>query len=708
MLTPTGDAAPVDILLNYKGLNDQNDSIVRPKGTVTSSINVWDEQAGDANRRHGRTFDSLQSGQIGLLAQISWGDGSSVTIFNNGSNLKFDPFVFPDHQNGNITASLSNPNTPGPMPNAPTGIIPFFKNSSTTIPDFTSFIRALSQASIFVNSGIDNTVVPDQIYGIDFYRVDISGSTLITSNVRDKATAIQYLSQGLKPVPNLSYGPVTPEGLTVPDDFYWVDYFSEGNPRISSNLNTIRNSYNGAITSYIKTNPIEGSTAIQNYSNGFPDDRDLIEVTNLNWPVRAPIIAENINKLTRVGPAGVSEVNGVGRGVGAGFLLDFGFGLPTDTCPLVSGTVTTKFPATAFDGFETVYNGPGTIVFSTHPIAIGGASYFGDIISDGIGFGADIVAVTMQLQVDLTQYDPAFVGSSTPTIYMILNGIGSDGFGTNPPPIGQTTTSKYGLWPEGGPQLVPGQISTTGFITGTLTNNPSLPACFPLSNDGRSVGWSTLNSASRCLLTRDNPIQAIFSSGGGSSAPAVITPDEFFGLQASPIQVATTAETFISWGKVKTSFSGGAARSYPGPTPLGGPVNITPSTTVLYSSDSQGFDPNRFLGATYRPTILLILELSSTISSGVPTNLTIRLYINGNLVETIAGFSVFGGVINWAFSIKDVGQFTNFRPPNNDVANNLAGWPNPNVKVSVQTDAGSVTINNASTRLVDYVLQYPV
>lgn len=699
MLNPTGEGKPVEGLFNFKGLNDQNESVFRPKGTTTEGINVWDEQAGDANRRYGRDYDSSASGAIGLLYQISWGDGSQSFIYNNGSSLQYEPFVYPDTLNGNITATLGNPNSPGPMPQSPAGLVPFIKNNRD-LPDFTSFMRAVSEARRFATNGSDFTW-PNQIYGLDFYYTDASGTHLVISNIRDKRSILANLSHGYKASLNLSAPQIAPpaNGTQIEPDFYWVDYFVGGNALIASNLNTIRINYNTTLLGYLKTNPVEGASTISNYA---APDQDPFPVTPLGWHGRAPIIAANINNnLQRVQVAGsltgvigrfVSGLNSLSSDVSTIFpCLASVWPLHAPADPAPTTVTSTTSCSVIVDGFTGLGQSIGGYIETKKEIGVPECT------------AAGFIAVS-NVQVNLTTYPFEQVGTTDVFFFVSKAGgpstlVANQTYGgwSNIPVRGGAGT--YSQWQEFTP--IGGQITTSGRCIDPATP-PSTYITPPVNLTFYSYGFTlTLPT----VVVQRLVGQTATFGGQSSSAPAIITPDEFFSLQTATI--ATTAETFISWGTVKRSDSGAADRSYPEPSALGGAVNISPSTTVLYSSNSQGFDHNRFLGDTYRPTILLILQLSTIIFSGSPTQLTVKLYINNTLVQTTVLSSVFGGLIFWAFSILDVGQFTDVRPPNNNAAADFDGWPAPNVKVSVTTDTGSVSVNTV-TKLVDYVVNYPV
>src|SRR5258706_15886502 len=104
------DVSSVESILEYAGLQDKDDSLHRPKGTITSGTNVYDEQQADCNRRAGRDFDRLETGPILSIYQFAWDDNAfSLMVDNNGNGKQTTTFV---------TSTAAN-NYPGPMPNTP-------------------------------------------------------------------------------------------------------------------------------------------------------------------------------------------------------------------------------------------------------------------------------------------------------------------------------------------------------------------------------------------------------------------------------------------------------------------------------------------------------------------------------------------------------------------------------------------------------------
>lgn len=691
---------PGELLRDFKGLNDNVTSVDRPKGTVSDERNIFDEQVGDANRRYGRDFERLESDAIGIIFGLSWDDGSITTIVSDGSDIKYNTFTYPDVTNGSISSLNANPATPGPMPNFP-WFLPFIKNTSK-IPDLTSYMRAISEAYRFATVGSDFTW-PTRVWAYDVYEITADSTTLINTGIRSKDLILEALSHGYKLRPSLAYGaqaaPVN--GTLLESDFYYCDYFMEGEFGIATDLETIRVNYNTTLTNFVKATPINGNTTnpLPNYVVG---DRDSVVVTASNWKDRAPIIASNINNnLLRFQVAATATVT-------ARKVTQVSF---TTLCATHVSCIRTNHPSTAF-GNTDVYTTSCTVSSSTPLVASGrvGQEAFIDLFNSPNTYALSNNRGT--IAVDLTNYPAAQCSAEC---FLFISRPGN--FGVYPSQVGlnfptnyssdfsfasDTTSGTWGVWQQAG--LVAGANNTTGIVTGSDVDAIASGADCSYAGLIRATGWGI--NTTIALLTRSPQLTASppFSSGG---APSIITPDEYFTLQTS--QTVTTTETSISWGAVKLTDQGAASRDvYPQPTVLGGQTNYTPSTSIQFSSNAPGFEKRRFLNPNvYRPFILCQLQLNCTIRSGSPTALTVKMYINNTLVRTTTSVPVNGGLILYGFSILNLGTFSEFRPPDNDSNNDLEGWPNPSMRISVATDTGEVQIIS-TTKLYEIVMQYPV
>lgn len=261
---PTPDAQPEDKLGNFSGLNDQQDSVYRPAGTVTDMRNMIDEQGGDASRRFGRDFDRLEDNPIGVIYQLVWNDGSTSINVSNGGDLTYDDFQFPSR-----TVSVSNPSTPGPMPNRGTYRVTYRR--ARRVPDFTSLMRALSEARIFATHGSDiSPYWRARIWSFDVYRNSNFSLPPIATNIRDRNLVTMYRNRGLVLRRTLAHGTEaapTP-GTSIPNDWYWVDYFIDINLAVTDLNTIIGRAQNLVAPDYVSQYPIVGSASISTWAPG--------------------------------------------------------------------------------------------------------------------------------------------------------------------------------------------------------------------------------------------------------------------------------------------------------------------------------------------------------------------------------------------------------------------------------------------------------
>ncbi len=256
------DAQPIEIIKDFKGINDQQDSVSRPAGTVTDELNIIDGSTGDADRRPGRDFESLDSSgsPVSLIYDFVWNDASVFPSLIAGSSAYYNAPFSPAFNLGDIVV---NPSTPGPLPNGP-NYLALSKN--TPFPDLTSFMRALSEARMFSNAGTDDLSWPSQSFAFDAF----DGGQLIGINIRSRGDIAYNLRLGYKLRPTLAYGPIaapTP-GINIPPDFYFADIYAAGVKEVISELQTVIDNYNLVLVTYIETRPIENATTIDNYTAG--------------------------------------------------------------------------------------------------------------------------------------------------------------------------------------------------------------------------------------------------------------------------------------------------------------------------------------------------------------------------------------------------------------------------------------------------------
>lgn len=188
------------------------------------------------------------------------------------------------------------------------------------------------------------------------------------------------------------------------------------------------------------------------------------------------------------------------------------------------------------------------------------------------------------------------------------------------------------------------------------------------------------------------------SGTGGVPAATWGGPGEVF--QLSDQQTLASTETNVSFDMFKRGSSGAASSTYGGSADDPNPITITPTTLLMYSADSEGFNPENFTGP-YRPTVAL--RFTYGITQTTATAVSIKLYINGTLIQTVSGG--LSGSIVWAFSVLGVGNFGVSRPPQNNPADSYNGWASPSVTVSITTGATGGKLS-AGTKMEDLVLNY--
>ncbi len=326
--TPT-QVTPVGLIDKFKGLNDQQDSTTRPPGTVTTNSNILDDEALDASRRIGRDMVSLDDGnQVQIILNLPWDDGGVSPVVIAGTVGSYDPITYPSAGGGGGTMDgVTDPGTPGPMPTEPS-FLPMVKNNTSNLPDFTSYIRSLSELSKFLNAGTDGLSWPNRTWDVNVY--DQYG-TLIDSAVYDKNVIMDYKSKGCKfrAVAATAGYSVPADGTQIPKDFYWTDYFIQpmlmayhldGTYVGPTSWRSIRQNYNTVKNSFIKTNPVEGVSTLTDY--GASDDiaatLNSFLMTTSTIMAAANNISEKINKLEniQVAASAGTKLGKAGEGTG--------------------------------------------------------------------------------------------------------------------------------------------------------------------------------------------------------------------------------------------------------------------------------------------------------------------------------------------------------------------------------------------------------
>ncbi len=675
---------PPQILVGkFLGLNDQRDSIQRPQGTTSSEMNILDDQSGDASRRPGRDFESLQEGSVQIIFPLEWDDGGVTVLTQSGSVASYSAVVYND--NGSLVNKFTNPNTPGPMPNAPFLQLPFIK-ASNSIPDLTSLMRALSDAVRYFNGAGTDFNWADQVWAFDAY--DKQGN-FYSGGIRSKDVFLSLQSKGYHLRPTLAYGPVPApiDGRTIPDNFYWIDYVAK--PELALlDLARCINNYNFTLPYYLKTYPVDGASSWVNfdasdYINDVPTKATLSRI----WARVANLINQNLLRIKVDAPD--TQDNSASKGI----WNDDGF---------FSGVTVAQMRACLLSNIDSIsvgWFGKRAVASSCSQVSLDPFVGLPPTIGAYGYIASDACQAWMQGSAGSFTADLSVYSSDTTASARLLI---------------QTQATAGGVF-TGGPFAISGNYYDCGLTVtvGSVWTSDDYTygvdfikspfiATAPTVTGGfaaTAYGWEVLGSS--VILEKKQPYIALgpYNTTKGSS---VITPNEDFSLQADQ---TATGETDISWGTVKLSESGGASRAYPQPTATGSAVNFGPSTSLNFNQEAPGFDKARFKGS-YRPVILATLSLACFPIAGVATSVTVKLYINGTLVRTTTGISPNGGVIPYAFSILDVGDFSDVRPPDNDASNQLDGWAAPSVRITVTPDAGSLTISK-NTLLQDYVLPYP-
>lgn len=679
---PTEGAVPAEVVRQFKGLNDQTDSVLRPKGTVTSMQNMYDEQAGDANRRAGRDLVSLDpSGNpISLIIQLSWDDGGVSIINQTGSTFSYDAFRYSDDQN-TVQQTIADPNDPGPMPNLP-HFLPFI-NKANSVPDLSSLFNALQDANITASQ--TPIVWSNAVWSFDTYDVS-SGTPVLTGiNVNTKEAYLELKAKGVTLRATKSNPPRVP-GNYMDEDFYWIDYVAQPGVWVRD-LQAIITNANVVATFYIKnilTSPISFVT----WAPG-TFETTLVTLANFRplWARMANKLNNSFKRLADTSSAITSS--GISRH-GNSFSIAPG-GLVTAA---VANCLASKFPSIP-NGPQLSYDSDAACTLSgisTPPAGFGALGTSQNNSSAPLAI-ADLYSESFSVSIPgdgeyFIQFGPTTARGSDPFTYYAPTYYGS-------PPV--NTWVSIGIQTAGIPYTAPMSSVTNDYaaiIAQLVTAIVIAEFC---------VGWEVLDSVA--AIDIDPFTHLARGPTGQTQAISLITPDEYFSLQGDQTGI-TTSPVDVSWDIVKLTSSGGASRAYT--TTDGSPVNITPTTTLDYRSDTPGFSAERFgTNSYYRPVILLVFSPDTTATAGSPTELTVKFYVNGTLVRTTTSVPLTGGSIYYGFSIEGVGNFTDKRPPDNDPNDNLDGWPLPTIRFTVQTDTGTVKLN-AGTSVLDYVLQYPV
>lgn len=100
---PTEGTRPIPLVTPYRGMNDRQDSLFRPRGTVRDERNILDTQINEARRRRGRIMDRLESGAVGLIFALDWDDGRVSVIVDAGGTIKYDTLAGYRGINGDMT-----------------------------------------------------------------------------------------------------------------------------------------------------------------------------------------------------------------------------------------------------------------------------------------------------------------------------------------------------------------------------------------------------------------------------------------------------------------------------------------------------------------------------------------------------------------------------------------------------------------------------
>lgn len=302
MQQPTKSTAPSELVGKFKGLNDINDSIARPKGSTSLAQNIIDDKVFDANRRPGRDLESLDASgnPVQFIGELEWGDAGVSNINITGSTASYNDITYGN--DGKI--SQTNPSTPGELPswpsfNFPQNVYPPY------LPDYSAICNALIDARKYVNNGTSDLTFPDQVWSVDVY--SISGGQKVASNLRNKSQIMQVLQNPGLRIVKKNDTPVVFFQLYVPTDYYWVDYYCDRS-LVLNHLNQLITKYNssGVLYSYLKTWPINGATSLDNYtlSDNFTETPDVN-----NYPTVATHLAAKINETLVRRKISVSAIN---------------------------------------------------------------------------------------------------------------------------------------------------------------------------------------------------------------------------------------------------------------------------------------------------------------------------------------------------------------------------------------------------------------
>ncbi len=329
---PTQGTQPAEVLREFRGLNDQNDSVKRPPGTVSDMRNMYDETASDANRRPGRILQSLDDGNpIGIIYQLSWSDGFISNIAQSGSDFNFNTLT--NYQAGVVTQTFTDPCADGITTSCPPGSTlttnpitsqaycadditgaplcpPPMPSESTSVParadlrpvpDYVPIIRAMSEAFYFAKKGVDAALqMPAQVCVVAFYQ-RTAPFTQVASGIRFKPEFSYWFNRGF--VPRITaLSPIVPSDpyTAMELDHYYVDYVMQGPARFATtDLNELIHKYNQQILPlFLKTDPNASPETLSNYTSA---DFFTFAASPENYKIVCAQFAGLINsKLSRV------------------------------------------------------------------------------------------------------------------------------------------------------------------------------------------------------------------------------------------------------------------------------------------------------------------------------------------------------------------------------------------------------------------------
>lgn len=143
-----------DIIQGAKGLNDSYGETKLPPGFVPFAVNY--SASGDTwNRRSGRTFFLLETGQVMMISTLQWDDGTSNNIADIGSTLYDLSVVFTYLVASGTRLIIQSPdlNYWDVTPNDTTGLInPTVVAVPAATPQVANFIVLNGESFGFVNS----------------------------------------------------------------------------------------------------------------------------------------------------------------------------------------------------------------------------------------------------------------------------------------------------------------------------------------------------------------------------------------------------------------------------------------------------------------------------------------------------------------------------------------------------------------------------